>query len=338
MTATVVGAAGSARALGAKQRRTVFKHALEKPFVTRWPVTEHKVREDILDSLCVALQPISAYFAESRRIAKQRKIHKNRTAQNTARAEKAAKKGEEQKEQKGQPKKENEPPACSIKQIIADSMESSETEAAKAGLALMDHVVIGINSTTRALEKQIRSQGPDNAATNDSHNQSAGTKNDIALVVVCKGDLDMPMIAHFPGLAHMANENLTKHNPSIGGFRLVGLVEGSECKLGAAVGHKRVSVIGIRAGSTVLDPIIKKAQIGASAPVVPWISTENADAAQVNPKMHPMAVRELQTTAPIQKKKSNMGNGNSGNKGSTKSQSQKPNDSAASSNKRQKTK
>ncbi|KAJ2852807.1 RNase P and RNase MRP subunit [Coemansia erecta] len=343
MVATVVNAAGSARALGEKHRRTVFKHALEKPFVTQWPVIDYQVKEDIFNSLCDALQPLSAYFAESRRISKQLSLRKRRNARALAKAKKEKNKNNNkdggcQDEQAGQKaESEKEPAASSVRQLIADSMESSKTEAAKAGIALLDYIVIGINGTTRALEKQVHAKELD-AAINDGQNKKAEPKRDLALVVVCKADLDVQMVAHFPALAHLANENLVKQSPSSGGLRLVGLVKGSENKLAAAIGHETVSVIGIRAGSTVLDPIIEKAQMCVPAPRVAWISTEDENAAKANQMLCPMAVRELQTTAPVQKKKHDTGSNNVDNKDLEKRKSQKQTEISAPTNKKSKKK
>ncbi|KAJ1827643.1 RNase P and RNase MRP subunit, partial [Coemansia sp. RSA 2599] len=255
--------------------------------------------------------PLNAYFAESRRISKQLSLRKRRKARSLAKLKK-----EKNKEREDQGKKtdrtsesEKEPVGRSVRQLIADSMESSKTEAAKAGLDLLDYVVIGINGTTRALEKQVHAKGP-GAAINEDENKNAGPKGDLALVVVCKADMDVQMVAHFPALVHVANENLAQNDAENSGLRLVGLGKGSENKLAATVGHDRVSVIGIRAGSTVLDPIIEKAQTGVPVPEIAWIGTKDASAVKVNRALQPMAVRELQTTAPVQKKKRDAGASN----------------------------
>ncbi|KAJ2810984.1 RNase P and RNase MRP subunit, partial [Coemansia sp. 'formosensis'] len=191
------------------------------------------------------------------------------------------------------------------------SVESSERfpttidnyEGVMAGKDMLTHVVLGINSTTRMLEKQARrgSQIPDSER--------------IALVVVCKGDVDPQMVAHFPGLAHTAHAAINGSSGRKGettksvnsGLRLVGVGKGAEHKLANAVSQQRVSVIGIKAGAPLLDEIVLKARVGVPPPVVPWIGTavagSDTDKNIPAATFQPMQVHELHTTAPVIDKK-----------------------------------
>ncbi|KAJ1880066.1 RNase P and RNase MRP subunit, partial [Kickxella alabastrina] len=306
--AAVANSGHTARKIG-DQRRPMLKHALDKPFTTPWPTATPALQCEIVDALCAALQPVGAYFAESRRISKQKSLHKRRAAQKAAKAAKAANKTKSQNnkdEKKGrqaapaQTADTTTSAAAGVRQQIADSMETDSTEAAKAGLALLDYIVIGINSTTRSLEKQAR---------------QSNNKADLALVVVCKGDVEPQMIAHLPALVHAAqaaSSNSAEHSDGPG-LRLVAVDKGSEQRLAAAVGQQRVTVLGIRSGSPQLDSILEKARAGILAPVVPWIgagisvggSTSSSSAYLAKPGLKAMAALELQTTAPILNKQQN---------------------------------
>ncbi|KAJ2082671.1 RNase P and RNase MRP subunit [Coemansia sp. RSA 988] len=259
------------------RRRQVFKHVLEKPYTTNWPTASQSVKEEIVELLCTALQPLGKYFAETRKAAKYQR-RKRRLALRRARKNKTE---------------------VDLKELDKQQVVKSST----VGHELLDHIVLGINSTTRALEKQARAV---------KYNETG----DLALVVVCKGDIEPQMVAHFPGLAHAAriaarNQRVSeKGTQQAGVLRLVGVGGGAEQRLAEAVGQQRVSVIGIRAGIPALDAIVQMARAGVAIPSVPWIGSKIQPSTQLLTTMaesttllHPMTVRELHTTAPIQDKK-----------------------------------
>ncbi|KAJ1819914.1 RNase P and RNase MRP subunit [Coemansia sp. RSA 2675] len=251
-----------------EKRRQVFKHALGKPQAMAWPEADQETQSGIVDMLCTALGPVGMYFAESRRASK-RLAHRKRRAVRSA----------------NNRNNKKEPP---VKPSERFPTTIDNYESVMAGKDLLAYIVLGINGTTRMLERQARS------------GLSVPESERIALVVVCKGDVDPQMIAHFPGLAHTAhaavNGNSRESTKSgDGGLRLVGVGKGAEQKLANAVCQQRVSVIGIRAGAPLLDEIVLKARVGVAPPVVPWIGTAVA--------FHPMQVHELHTTAPILDKK-----------------------------------
>ncbi|PIA15198.1 hypothetical protein COEREDRAFT_98334 [Coemansia reversa NRRL 1564] len=264
------------------KRRQVFKHALEKPYATNWPSASQTVQDEIVDLLYSALQPLGSYFAETRHAAKYQR-RRRRLALRRARKNKSEVKQKELVEHQ---------------QIMKPST---------IGHDLLNHVVLGINSTTRALEKQARRVNP------------CGSE-DLVLVVVCKGDIEPQLVAHFPGLAHaarIASASSTggqsasgKGTVQGGALRLVGVGSGSERRLAEAVGQRRVSVIGIKSGFPTLDAVVQRARAGVATPSVPWIGSKIQPTIQLDATMtesevslHPMKVRELHTTAPIQEKK-----------------------------------
>ncbi|KAJ1794193.1 RNase P and RNase MRP subunit, partial [Coemansia sp. RSA 2399] len=293
----------TARVAGQKERQ-VFKHALAKPYVISWPSVKQAAQEEILDALCEALQPVSAYFAASRRASKQirrLKIRRQRKA-------KGKKKGAVVEDANVTEATTDNSVPCIADKISGDI-------AALQGQHLLNHLVLGINSTTRALEKQARREC------------SSGERN-IALVVVCKLDIESHVVAHLPALAHAARTATagatrakdpaaaieSVDNTKTSGteqpyqLRLVGVAKGSEKKLAAATCQRRLSVIGIRPGAPELDKIIRFAQKNVSAPSVPWIGANGSATSQgsnsgSSPVLHPMTVHELHTTAPAKTRK-----------------------------------
>ncbi|KAJ2501946.1 RNase P and RNase MRP subunit [Coemansia sp. RSA 1972] len=234
----------TARAVNDK-RRQVFKHTLEKPYTTVWPSSSTETQSEILNDLCTALQPLASYFAHTRRVSKahHRRTRRQRTSKNNT-------------------------------NLTPGITQPSDTEL--KGKKLLDFVCIGINSTTRALERQ--------AQQNTLH------ASDLALVIVCKGDVEPQLVAHFPGLAHAARSAKPDSVRREDKLRLVGVNAGAEQRLALAVGQHRVSVLGIRAGIEEFDAIVEKARNGCSVPSVPWIGTQRNE-----PVFHLVRVRELQT-------------------------------------------
>ncbi|KAJ2018826.1 RNase P and RNase MRP subunit [Coemansia sp. RSA 2337] len=263
-----------------EKRRQVFKHALGKPHAMAWPETDQETQSAIVDMLCKALGPLGTYFAASRQASK-RLAHRKRRAVRSAKNS-----------------KNKDTPSVEPSERFPATIDNYAS--IMAGKELLAHVVLGINGTTRMLEKQARSgsQIPESER--------------IALVVVCKGDVDPQMVAHFPGLAHTAHAAINSGGrgettkSGDGGLRLVGVGKGAEQKLANAVCQHRVSVVGIKAGAPLLDEIVLKARVGVAPPVVSWIGTTVAGSeksAAPAAAFRPMQVHELHTTAPIQDKK-----------------------------------
>ncbi|KAJ2787382.1 RNase P and RNase MRP subunit [Coemansia interrupta] len=292
-----IRASASVRAASEK-RRPVLKYALEKPYTTLWPAAPQELQSALVDELCSAVNPVCAYFAESRRVSKQQGVRRARAARRMKRASKA---GTSTSVDSASPSNDSAPKIdrSSVRSIIR---ERGSGEGCKAdimdGLALLDHIVIGINANTRALEKQTR-------AASRSDNGS-----ELALVLVCRAGIDPQLVAHFPALAHVVHNReraVANHTDNGSGLRLVGLGKGLEQRLATAIGHDQVTVLGIRAGSPVLDRVIEMARSRVPAPSVPWIDTSHAEQGQPGHTnghiLHPMAVRELHTSAPIQQKR-----------------------------------
>ncbi|KAJ2006932.1 hypothetical protein GGI04_001713 [Coemansia thaxteri] len=263
------------RTVGEK-RRQVFKHALGKPQTMPWPAVDQETHAIIVDMICAALQPVGVYFSESRRASK-RLAHRKRRAVRTTRAKNS---------------RNVVSPTTSCRSLTDNF---SYSDAALSGKNLLSHIVLGINGTTRMLEKQARSglQLPET--------------DRLALVVVCKGDVDPQMVAHFPGLAHTAysacRAGNAKHLDNAG-LRLFGASKGAEQRLANSACQQRVSVIGIKAGTPLLDEIIQKARAAVAPPVVPWIgeAPSRHNHCPLSAIFYPMQVHELHTTAPAARK------------------------------------
>ncbi|KAJ2365734.1 RNase P and RNase MRP subunit [Coemansia sp. RSA 2607] len=296
-------AAGSVRAAGQK-RRPMLKYALEKPYTTLWPSVPQELQSLLVDELCSVVQPVCAYVAESRRVSKQRGVQKARASRKELKAAKAAKTNKTgvsaDKADTSCADSKNNPTLktdrASVRKVIRErGSGESGSDDIMTGLDLLDHIVVGINANTRALERQARAAPP------------TRNVNDLALVFVCRANIDPQLVAHFPALAHVAHAResaATTQTGNSGGLRLVGLGRGLEQRLATAIGLDRVTVIGIRAGSAVLDRVIEMARNKVPAPSVPWIGTSRTEKDSIEQPdkhmLHPMAVRELHTSAPIQ--------------------------------------
>ncbi|KAI8321603.1 hypothetical protein GQ54DRAFT_297929 [Martensiomyces pterosporus] len=275
----------------ATKRRQVFKHALEKPYTTTWPAADPAIQAEVVDALCDALRPLGMYFAEIRRRSKQECRRKRRAMLS---AKRKAKKHNGSAEDGSVPVTEtsqtNEPSKNKAKTKTKNP--GADDATVQTGQDILRQVVIGINSTTRELERQARA--------------GAAYEQRLVLVVVCKGDVDAQMVAHFPGLAHAARaatEGSSSSGSSNGaklpaeGLRLVGVGRDSEKKLAAAVGQSRVSAVGIRAGSPLFKDIVQRVVQSVPPPAVPWIGAGTSEVPRCT--IYPMSVRELHTTAPI---------------------------------------
>lgn len=123
----------------------------------------------------------------------------------------------------------------------ASSMKVTETEA--EGIlrpTILDHAIMGINEVTKRLERQ-------SAALR----QPITTENKhlpIRLVVVCRTDVDSPMmIAHLPILVAACNSRPPSDDPTHSAIFpevvMVGLPYGAEETLSAACGLKKVAAM-----------------------------------------------------------------------------------------------
>ncbi|KAJ2550241.1 RNase P and RNase MRP subunit, partial [Coemansia sp. RSA 1933] len=158
----------TARVAGQKERQ-VFKHALAKPYTITWPSVKQAVQEEIIDALCEVLQPVSAYFSASRRASKQIRRIKVRKQYKMKHKKKG---GISDRLNVVDSKVEISGIPC-ITDKIADNV------AALRGQVLLKHLVLGINGTTRALEKQARRES-----------SSSNSESNITLVVACKMDIE----------------------------------------------------------------------------------------------------------------------------------------------------
>lgn len=133
---------------------------------------------------------------------------------------------------------------------------------------IVDHIVFGINEVTKRLEQQsLALRTPKTATTTSGAGPCTATSsapdpaalsspkrhNPLRLVLVCRTDIDSPMmIAHLPTLAaacnsHAATEtspgSMTEPLNVLPGVILVGLPRGAEDTLSSASGLKRVAVM-----------------------------------------------------------------------------------------------
>jgi ribonuclease P/MRP protein subunit POP3 len=109
--------------------------------------------------------------------------------------------------------------------------------------SILQHLTIGINEVTRKLESQIKASRQtvvisDQVAVSSESLSYLGIK----VVFVCRADIDPPMlIDHLPHLVSTCNSS--RKPPDF--VKLVPLPKGAEFTLAAALGLRRVAVIGV---------------------------------------------------------------------------------------------
>jgi ribonuclease P/MRP protein subunit POP3 len=105
---------------------------------------------------------------------------------------------------------------------------------------IIQHITVGINEVTKALEKEIRSSRPTvvipSTAVDETHSLTR-------VVFICYADLDTPaFVAHLPQLVALCNSARSEHHE----IKVVQLPAGAQISLANALGYlKRVSVIAL---------------------------------------------------------------------------------------------
>lgn len=174
----------------------------------------------------------------------------------------------------------------------ADILESAKPE-------ISNYITLGFNKTNESLEKQARrfyaSSGasePINAKKQDNAESTTSTGlNDISMVFVCKQDMKSALLwNHFPSLCTAATLAIPEENHLK--VRLIQLPSGAHSRLATAAGLDRLSVLGLRSGSSVTAQVEKRLiekEIGI-VEVPGWMNQL---------KLNPTIISSLKTTAPI---------------------------------------
>ncbi|KAG8862651.1 hypothetical protein FRB96_001210 [Tulasnella sp. 330] len=180
--------------------------------------------------------------------------------------------------------------------IEVSKAEPSELQRPK----ILDHTIRGINEVTKRLERQsaaLRQPGAEQ------------TEAAIRLVVVCRADVDSPMmIAHLPMLVAACNSRAPVPDDSALSYLdviMVGLPYGAEETLSAACGLRKAAVMAFDTFSPGLDRITQ--QYLPSIPVLkaPWlaivpvsVSNPGLTSSAIATQFVPTHIKQLKTSAP----------------------------------------
>ncbi|KAI0068119.1 hypothetical protein BV25DRAFT_522987 [Artomyces pyxidatus] len=276
-----------ARPRDAPDRKVVFKSVLANPFHVPWPTMPENVQNSILAHLMTLLDGISA-FHTARDDAHRRK----RKADWAARSSKKRKRNPSAGGMMGGG---NPEPSTTT-----DASHVSNPEPATAPPlsppVILDHLTIGINEVTKAVEQQVQRARRVNAHAGDADNPQPGAQHSpIKYVFVCRADVNPPaLIAHFPQLVAACNSTTVPPTGSNPHIKIVPLPPGAETSLAAALGLRRVAVIAIDGelpGVSDMQPLLD------SVPTLyaSWMAGSIANDAT---SMEPTHIKQLRTTTP----------------------------------------
>jgi len=124
------------------------------------------------------------------------------------------------------------------------------------GLSLrLDHIVLGINSVTKRLERQLmtmRSHDSSTASPECDH-----TEPPIALVLACLEDIEPPiLVQHVTELISNHNSEIATSCSSWTAIQFVALPKGAEAALAASLGVRRAAVIAFDRHAQGLDSML----------------------------------------------------------------------------------
>ncbi|KAJ1951533.1 hypothetical protein EC988_004021 [Linderina pennispora] len=276
----------------AHDRRTVFKHALEKPYATSWPDVDGDMQSAIVSDICATLSAHEETFQRARHAIKKEQDRARSAAKRASQLDKKwsrdqraqlVKEGKLQKDIEQQIRSALEERRKARDKSIRSKRDELEVKNkhVRQMREILGQVVVGINKNTRVLEKMAA--------------EGEGCTCKLGLVVVCRGDVDIQLVSHLQGLTHaafVAVEGEPAADTDIAGLRMVGVGKGSEKQLALAIHQPRASVLGIKAGSELFKDLLAKVPKTLPPPVLAWVGGGERGLVK-------MAVREIRTTAPI---------------------------------------
>lgn len=135
-----------------------------------------------------------------------------------------------------------------------DSLPSTVSDAPSTSSppAILRSITIGINEVTKRLESHCqipRSKLP--TSLDESMEPASGASSRIGVVIVCKPDIDPPLlVAHIPHLVAACN-NVSRTSGKMA--KLVTLPKGSELALSQALGLRRAAVLELDVSPAEMD-------------------------------------------------------------------------------------
>ncbi|KAH7916420.1 hypothetical protein BJ138DRAFT_468458 [Hygrophoropsis aurantiaca] len=293
-----------AKARETLEKKAVYKSVLENPFRIKWPSIPMNVQNLFLAHLIAIFDSDSGYRRRRSIQSLERRAKRHRKMSNALVSSGV-----------------DASPGDTIMvtptpQNVVSS--SGETEAATVGgsdtiqaashnseqelqTSPLQHLTIGINEVTKALEAQISKSRnvvtiSENASIIPSDTERSPT---IAVVFVCRADIDPPLLVdHIPHL--IAACNAPRMNVHVSGppqhVKLVLLPKGSEHSLAAALGLRRVAILAVHREALLLSSLddLLKAVPTVSAP---WLSSADAPTSSMK-QLIPTHIKQVRTTAP----------------------------------------
>ncbi|KAK7548139.1 hypothetical protein IWX49DRAFT_636498 [Phyllosticta citricarpa] len=200
-------------------------HKVDSPYTaTKWPIVPPADHDIMLEMLLSLLSPIARYRADHITPSRGKRDKKRKRRQTQS-----------------DPPPPPPPPAS----------------------AIANHITVGINSTTRHLERLVENKGANALPT-------------MPLIITSQSP-SSPVVSHLPLLSAAASCSL----PPSQATRIVPLNPNVEPQLAAALGLPRVGVVGIKAGAPGAAPLVEYAQSKLEAADAPWV--REARAAEYRP-------------------------------------------------------
>ncbi|KIK97552.1 hypothetical protein PAXRUDRAFT_212549 [Paxillus rubicundulus Ve08.2h10] len=261
-----------AKVRSALERKPIFKSVLENPFQIKWPSVPMNVQNLFLARLMAACENIPSRVHASRAVVRKGAIS----------------------------------PAVNPSFKLPGTDAQASDDVGLGNLPAPDgapsdyrsspsqHLIIGINQVTRALERQLQFSRRRITLCTSSQcvDQPDVPPSNMAIVFVCCADLDPPVLVdHIPYL--VAGCNSAKNAPPTV-IRLVPLPKGSEAIISQTIGLRRAAVIGIDHASplaAIFQDLLGSVQVVSAS----WLCPSDAKSAQ---RLVPTHIKQLCTTAP----------------------------------------
>ncbi|KAK7465401.1 RNase P and RNase MRP subunit [Stygiomarasmius scandens] len=271
------------------ESKTVFKPVLDNPLRIHWPSVPVNLQNLVLSQLLSLFDGISQHHRVHRK--RKREPKPESLSQNKKRkvGEKVAEGGPP--DQQDISMSSSETPQSPLVHTNTEASSSSgpslsqPDDASIESPAIMRHFTTGINAVTKRLESQV------SRIRLSSSNVSSSNPPPIKLVLVCRADVDPPiLIDHLPHLVAACNSSKTTE-PVL----LIPLPKGAEFTLADALGVRRAAALALDAGTPGL------ASLTSLLESVPVLSASWLTIPSITPKALPLMqthIKQLRTTAP----------------------------------------
>ncbi|KLO19519.1 hypothetical protein SCHPADRAFT_935312 [Schizopora paradoxa] len=260
------------------ERKQVFKAALDNPFHINWPQIPSNVENAILARVIELLQGVAEYNLKRRCDTRKAKTKVKSKMKAKSKDVVMADDGEETAQ--AGPSTGSDMAETSVSEKPGEPSNSGDL--APIAPEILNVISVGINDVTRRLEAQSRSvlepptetisvhQSEMADATTEAtpQNDDQLSRSPVRAVLVCKADIDPPMIVHhIPYLVASCNSKVRTGGEPV---RLVTLPKGAELSLAQAFGLRRAAIMSLD-DDAVTDPMLKSLLDSVPPVVAPWV-------------------------------------------------------------------